>query len=336
MSGRVTRWAIAGAGRFVSDRMAWAIAAAPATSITGVWARQPHAASVLAERLGARTYRDPLAIAGDPCVDVVYVAATASAHPSLVEHMLSAGKHVLCEKPIAPSAREVERLITLTENGAALCFVNHHLRANTCVLRLRSLVDAGELGRIRAVTLVNEQHLPIPAGWRTDDNRNGGVVLDLTVHDLDLLRFLFGRVEVDRAVSAARTGQVESQIVALLTCREAPVLVRDAWLLDPSSLGRSALVVVGELGTAILEPAITAVGSNLHLRTRARRASWHQRSDAYRRVAMMVNLAVSGRTVPLATAHDAVHTMRSIEVLRRWLASMGESPGGRDSHRGVR
>jgi predicted dehydrogenase len=110
----------------------------------------------VAQRLGAgfaiatvtKNYRDVL---GDPAIDVVHICTPNAQHFSMVKDALQAGKHVVCEKPLATKIEEAQELVALaTQKGLRNC-VNHNLRYYPMVQQMRRMREAGDLGEILMV-----------------------------------------------------------------------------------------------------------------------------------------------------------------------------------------
>lgn len=125
-------------------------------------------------------------------IDVVDICTPNNSHLDIIKAAVNAGKHILCEKPLAVNAQEAKEILSLT-SGKDKCygmvFNNRHLPA---VLRARQIVREGRLGRIltfRAVYLHSSGTDPCKnAGWKQNrDICGGGVLFDLGSHAIDLL-----------------------------------------------------------------------------------------------------------------------------------------------------
>lgn len=136
----------------------------------------------------------------DPDVDAVAVATPARTHYRLVKQALLAGKAVLVEKPLATSVEEAEELIDVARRQGRVLMVDHVYLYSPAVQRIKSLVDAGELGDLMFVDSVR-----INLGlFRKDVN----VVWDLAPHDLSIIDHLVGRLPRSVATfGAAHAGQ---------------------------------------------------------------------------------------------------------------------------------
>lgn len=118
-------------------------------------------------------------------VEAATIAVTTEAHETVASQLLEAGIPVLIEKPIAPDVASARRMISLAETKGVLLAVGHIERFNPAIRLARSLVREGALGQI--ISLTSRRLGPVPPTRQTTD-----VVIDLAVHDLDLVAYLLG------------------------------------------------------------------------------------------------------------------------------------------------
>lgn len=118
-------------------------------------------------------------------VEAATIAVNTEAHEAVAAQLIEAGIPVLIEKPIAPDAPAAKRLINLAETKGVLLAVGHIERFNPAIRLARSLVREGALGQI--ISLTSRRLGPVPPTRQTTD-----VVIDLAVHDLDLVAYLLG------------------------------------------------------------------------------------------------------------------------------------------------
>jgi predicted dehydrogenase len=137
----------------------------------------------------------------NPAVDAVVVATPVSTHFDLAMAALSAGKHVLVEKPMAASSEQCIRLIAEADKRGRVLMVDHTFVYTSAVRKIRELIAAGELGRLHYYDSVRV-NLGI---FQHDVN----VIWDLAVHDLSILRYLFA--DEPWGVSATGMSHVEEK-----------------------------------------------------------------------------------------------------------------------------
>jgi predicted dehydrogenase len=142
----------------------------------------------------------------DTC-DAVYVCTWTSAHPRLVRAAAERGLHVFCEKPLAVDLAAAQQMADDVTTAGVHHQVGLVLRRSPSYLFARQLIDDPAAGRVMAVVFRDDQFIPIQghygSDWRADQQRAGaGTLLEHSIHDVDMLRFLVGDVA---AVSAQQS-----------------------------------------------------------------------------------------------------------------------------------
>ena len=135
---------------------------------------------------------DPFDAISDPAVEVVVVVTPTSLHAAHIEAALRAGKAVWTEKPIAQEIGDTQKIVDLRRETGLPCAVGFMRRYDPGYARAKELIDAGELGRIESFHAYSRDVNPPPLEFLL---HAGGSFLDMSVHDLDLARFLVGEVE---------------------------------------------------------------------------------------------------------------------------------------------
>ncbi|HWZ31114.1 MAG TPA: Gfo/Idh/MocA family oxidoreductase [Bryobacteraceae bacterium] len=154
---------------------------------------------------GVRKYRNLESALADPEIDAIDICLPTDLHEQAAIQSLRAGKHVLLEKPMAPTTAACERILDEARNANRVFMVAQVLRFFPAY---RALIDAvPTLGAIRSATLRRRCARPEWADWQSDPRRSGGAVLDLLIHDIDMALLLFGPPD---AITA--TGREERDI----------------------------------------------------------------------------------------------------------------------------
>ncbi|WP_026619517.1 1,5-anhydro-D-fructose reductase (1,5-anhydro-D-mannitol-forming) [Ensifer sp. WSM1721] len=186
------RWGLIGASTIAREWVIGAIRAAGG-EVTSVMSSSAERGEAYAAENGigkAVTSVDELV--GDAEVDAVYISTTNELHHDQALAAIRAGKHVLCEKPLAMTLNDgCEMVLAACEAGVVLG-TNHHLRNAATHRAMREAIAAGRIGRPIAARVFHAVYLPPHLqGWRLDrPEAGGGVILDITVHDADTLRFV--------------------------------------------------------------------------------------------------------------------------------------------------
>ncbi|HEV2559387.1 MAG TPA: Gfo/Idh/MocA family oxidoreductase [Microvirga sp.] len=223
-------------------------------------------AEVRAREFGfARATGDWRTMLDDPAVDVVSITTPNRFHPEMAVAALEAGKHVWCEKPMAGSLAEAERMLAAARASGRVAMLGYNYVQNPVVGLMRRLVASGRIGEVNHVRVeMDEDFMADPAtpfGWKSEASSGHGALDDFGVHPLSLLRVLLGDVRrvccqqakpyADRPLPEGGRRAVETHdIAAALLEMEggatgAILLNRSAW----GRKGRIAVQVFGSRGT---------------------------------------------------------------------------------------
>lgn len=189
------RFALIGAGG-MGQAHATNIAATATTDLAWVVDLDTERSEATATRHGARSTSDMDEALHDTSVDAVLIALPTSLHRMATERAAQAGKHVFCEKPIARTVADATAMTDACEAAGVVFMVGHVVRFFPEYVRIKQVLDAGTLGRI-AMVRTERRSAPIMerSAWFADLEKNGGIVIDLLIHDIDTLRWYFGDVE---------------------------------------------------------------------------------------------------------------------------------------------
>jgi predicted dehydrogenase len=189
------------------------------------WAvsRTPERAKAYAREFPFPTTTDVDAAITDPAVDAVIVLTPPASHLEVAQRCLAAGKHVLVEKPLELSVARGQRLVEAAErSGKAFGVVLQH-RFRAASLKLKEVIEAGELGVVQAAFLSvpwwRPQSYYDEPGRGTLARDGGGVLLTQAIHSLDLFRSLVGVTDViaaDVRTTALHSMETEDYVAALL------------------------------------------------------------------------------------------------------------------------
>ncbi|MGF6605263.1 1,5-anhydro-D-fructose reductase (1,5-anhydro-D-mannitol-forming) [Paraburkholderia sp. WSM4175] len=205
------RWALIGASTIADEWMVDAIRSQPDGAIEAVVSGSAGRAREFADKHRISKSGTNLdEILADRDIDAVYISSTNEKHLSQVLAAAAAGKHVLCEKPLALSEADAAQMIEACAAHEVILGTNHHLRCAATHRRLRELIRSGAVGTPLYVRVFHAVSLPPHLrGWRIErPDAGGGVVLDISVHDADTLRFILDAepVEVSAMTSSGSMG----------------------------------------------------------------------------------------------------------------------------------
>lgn len=192
--------------------------------ITAVCDTAEAAAAAHAQRLDAKAYSDYEELLADPGVDMVDVLLPHSLHVPVVQAALQAGKHVLVEKPMAPTSAACEELVCMAREAGLTFTVAENTRFVDAYLEVERLINDDAIGSVRSVrTFISGsevERLRDATLWKgRRDGTVGGAVMDAGAHTFYLFGWLFGGVTEVRAQSAKLVEESEVEDNALVTGR---------------------------------------------------------------------------------------------------------------------
>jgi len=165
-----------------------AVNALPTAELAGIADHDPERARQCAEAYGTRVFDSYTALAAAD-IDAVIIASENARHRDLVEIAAAAGRHVLCEKPIATTVADGQAMIAACRDAGVQLMTAFPCRFSPAMRRLKSAVDEGQIGGIIALRGTNRGRNPL--GWFVEPaHSGGGAVIDHTVHVADLMRWL--------------------------------------------------------------------------------------------------------------------------------------------------
>jgi predicted dehydrogenase len=258
------RFGILGAGAIVRDFHLPALLCSPRAKVIALGNLHSKSLRSVGALFGIdRLYTDLEQMAGDPEVDAVLVALPNYLHASATRAMLRHGKHVLCEKPMACKAADAQSMVMAAEAAHRCLVMAYPWRSEREVNWLRRVVQSGLLGRVIRV----HAHCVVAGGgpaansWsRNPDFSGGGALLDVGIHGLNTISFLFGDSLCPRQLFACTStnfgpGAVEDTATMMIEFRGGMTAVLDSgWDYCVSLYPHGTIEVYGESGYARIFP----------------------------------------------------------------------------------
>ena len=196
---------IIGCGKIAQVRHIPEYAAHPQAKLWGYYDLNQDRAKELAEQYGGKVYPSWQDLLADPDIHAVSVCAANNAHAEITIAALDAGKHVLCEKPMATTLEECEAMVAAAKKSGKYLMIGHNQRLAKAHARARKLVEEGAIGNI--VTFRTTFGHGGPETWSVDpgkatwffDKKKAamGAMADLGIHKTDLIQFLTGQKVVE-------------------------------------------------------------------------------------------------------------------------------------------
>ena len=149
------------------------------------------------------TYTDVDALIANEDFDMADVCLPTYLHKEFTVKLLRAGKHVLCEKPMALSSADCEEMLLASRESGKRLMIGQCLRFDSSYLHLKDAIESEKYGKLRSLTMNRLSALPIWGfeQWFRNTDRSGGCILDMHIHDVDMARFLLGEPDAVSVVS---------------------------------------------------------------------------------------------------------------------------------------
>ena len=205
-----------------------------------------------------------------PKVDVVDICSPTHLHYEMALKAAAAGKHIVCEKPLARTTRQAREIVSACRKAGVQLLVAHVVRFFPEYALAHAAVAEGQIGKPGVIRLHRGSYRPKkPAGnWFLDEVKSGGILMDLMIHDYDYARWVAGDVET---VSARRVTErhieatVDYGLVILGHRSGALSHIAGAWAYPPPTF-RTHLEIAGDRGLIAFDSDGTAPIQNLILK----------------------------------------------------------------------
>jgi len=166
--------------------------------------------------------------------DAATIALPTFLHAEYTVKALNAGHHVFCEKPMALNVEQCTQMIDAAEKTGKVLQVGHCIRFWPEYIRLKEIIDSGQYGRLRQATLQRLSATPTWSwkGWILDDKLSGSAILDLHIHDSDIVRYLFGTPKsvFSRATRTA-AGALDHVVTQYIYDNDKSVTAEGGWMM---------------------------------------------------------------------------------------------------------
>ncbi len=194
------RVAVIGCG-FMGQTHMEAYRALPNVEIAAGVDKDPENQRKVKERFGVKVYSGVGRVLNDESITIIDICLPTNLHRKFTEKALAAGKHVLCEKPMALTVREAMRMAEAADQAGRYLMVAQVLRFWPEYVKGKEIVDSGQLGRLLSLCCTRRSATPgwSYRGWLMQPQASGGAALDLHIHDTDWICHVMGR---PRAVSS--------------------------------------------------------------------------------------------------------------------------------------
>ncbi|NQZ30467.1 MAG: Gfo/Idh/MocA family oxidoreductase [Oceanospirillaceae bacterium] len=262
----------------------------------------------------AGVYQNIDDLLADPAVDAVYISTTNELHKSQVLAAAAAGKHVLCEKPLALNIEDAVQMVQACREVGVVMGTNHHLRNAATHQAIRRQIESGVIGDVVAMRIFHAVHLPENLQtWRINKPQaGGGVILDIVVHDADTVRYLLGEDPIDVMAYAQHAGMAETIEDGAMTIMRMPsgalVQSHESFVVPFAGTG---LEVHGTKGSIFARGVMTqqSVGEIEVVTEQGRQLLEVVPHNLYAHSLQKFALAISEKAQPAVTGEDGVKSL---------------------------
>jgi predicted dehydrogenase len=315
------RYGILGFGHHAAKRIVPSFANAAQSQLVGLWRRDFAKATANARDLKIeRVFETAEALCASPEIDAVFVASPDALHLHDVLLALKHGKPVLCEKPLAMNAAEVEQMLAAQAKAGVAFGVAQNMRYNASAELMRQWIAEGrigkpQLGHAQFCYAVDRS----PRQWIYDPTLAlGGPIGDVAIHCVDALRFLLGGEQANEVNALAHTdagsGAVESHAVVALEFASGAM---GSVTVTTRGEYRSLIEVTGDSGVLVCENGMT-VDHDVEV-VRYRKGEVAERvtvsnADAYTKMFDSFSAEIEGTGKYLAPGGDGLHNQRILDA----------------------
>lgn len=313
----MTRWGLIGASTIAREWVVGAIRATGGDIVSVMSTSAERGQAYARDNDIPRAVTDLDALVSDADVEAVYISTTNELHREQAIAAARAGKHVLCEKPLALNLDDAHAMVDAAREAGVVMGTNHHLRNAASHRAMRDAIAQGKIGTPLGARVFHAVYLPEHLqGWRLSrPDAGGGVILDITVHDIDTLRFVLGAdpEEVTALSQAGGMGQsgLEDGVMGVFRFKNGVLAqFHDAFT---TRYAQTGFEVHGSEGSLIARDVMTQrpVGEVVLRDAQGERALELDGDDLYGRGLKAFHDAIAGQGRPVATGEDGIWSLAS-------------------------
>lgn len=263
------KWGLIGCGRIANTRVIpEGITMAENSQLIGVADVIQERAEETAVKFDTQAFPDTAALLADPTIDAVYIATPPSSHAELTIAVAKAGKHVLCQKPIAIDAKEGQAMVQACAENKVSLGIGYMMRFHGAHQKMNDLIRAGLIGRpVAARVRYSVYSPPLPDGQEADEYggwihdpkvAGGGPMMDMGVHAIDLLIMMLGRIgEVASYTDTlVHNYAVEDTATCMFKFENGVQGILETYMSVPNFEGRRLIEIYGSEGSLVAENTI--------------------------------------------------------------------------------
>ncbi|SDI40704.1 Gfo/Idh/MocA family protein [Propionivibrio dicarboxylicus] len=308
------RWGILGCARIARLQVIPAIMRCANAQLQAMASREPARLAECLTQFGpftAHTSYD--ALLADPAVDAVYLPLPNALHCEWAIKAMRAGKHVLCEKPLALNAAEAERMVAVAGECGVLLMEAFMYRYTDRVSKIRAVLDSGVLGDIRSINSTFRFLLDRVNTIKEQPELGGGALYDVGCYPLNLIGMIAQEEPIDTAVTCDQAHGVDVNLSAVLRYRSGLVASLHCGF---NAFGRMHSEITGTQGTLLAPDTFLDDAGELQLITaKGSETIAVAASDRYASEIADFSDAILQKRPPALALEESLRNMRVLETL---------------------
>lgn len=313
------RWGVLGCARIARIQVIPAILRCENATLQAVASRDAGKLAEFENLFGQFTRHDSYAaLIDDPDVDAVYLPLPNSMHCEWAIRAMQAGKHVLCEKPLAMNAEEALRMIEVARECGVLLMEAFMYRYTTRTRQITEILQSGVLGQIRSINASFRFLLDRENTIKENPTLGGGALYDVGCYPLNLIGLVTGRMPVSCVVECDKHNGVDINLSAILRYDDGLIASLHCGF---NAFGRMHSEIIGTLG--MLESTDTFLDNAgeliLHTQT-GKEVIPVPASDRYGEEIHDFSAAIQQKRQPLLSLEESLRNMRILDLLHAQVA----------------
>ena len=189
------KWGVAGLGKYAEFNFIPTLSLLRKSTLQSVFSNNSERAQSVADKFGVPHHFSNFDEFLKTDIDAVYISSANFHHHDQVIKAAKAGKHILCEKPIAMNSDQAEEMVKTCEENNVKFAINYPIRFHPIITKAKELLDSQILGKLVSITVNYNIDFPPGPNFRFQKEQSGGGALrDIGTHMIDLLRFFGGEI----------------------------------------------------------------------------------------------------------------------------------------------
>ncbi len=315
------RWGVVGCGNFLETTFLPSFQILKRSKLVSVYSSNLTRAQFIANKFNATASFNDFSKFLKSDIDIVYISSKNSDHYWQVIEAAKSGKNILCEKPLAITAKEAEKMVDVCKRNNVKLTINYVLRFHPLIKKAKELLESNLLGKLVSIsTNFNIDFMPNDNFRFIRSESGGGVLRDLGTHTIDLLRFFGGEISDINGVldNIIYPGEVEDFASAIVKFKDGGYGSFNVSYNANNPNNR--IEILGYKGSIVIENLIgkknTSAKMTIHLKNEKKR-TFRRRANRQLSLLRFVQRALLKDRPLLVTGEDGLNNMLLMEKLEK-------------------